>query len=236
MKDNSLILEQERTKVNKILTININNLNAIRAKESEKILQEAIKIAEKLYIDTNSLKDRNLVLKCYDMLVTFYDKYESESVKTIDCYTKIINLLEESGKYNIEDYYNLIERYIELITIFENKNYNHGVIDYSKSAMDCAKHLYSKSKTFEDLRYVILINLFNARAYKKLNKKFKSYCYFRKSLRLMEKVYKDYKEEGIKNDIIAISYELYNLTTNRFLIIINKKWKYKIVSLKENIK
>ena len=122
------------------------------------------------------------------------------------------------------------------ISIFEYNKYFQVVLDYSKSAKTCAAYLYKKSKTYEDLRYVILIDLFYGRAYKSLKKHFKAYWHFRKCLRLMEKIYKTYNEEGMKNDLIDICYELYNLTTNRFFILLHKKWKYKIISLKENIK
>ena len=49
----------------------------------------------------------------------------------------------------------------------------------------------------------------------------------------MEKVYQKLLDEGAKNDLLFVYQKLILLTSKKYLTILNKKWKYRILELKE---
>ena len=50
---------------------------------------------------------------------------------------------------------------------------------------------------------------------------------------MLEKVYLEIKDDGLRHDLMEIYENLCKLTNKRIFKFINKKWKYRLLELKE---
>ena len=115
----------------------------------------------------------------------------------------------------------------------DNHDYYH-IIKLATKMHEKAKTLYKKTKTNEDLKFIILAKLFLGDAYSSTKQTFKAYYFYCKVAKGLEKVYLEIKEVSIKNDLIDVYQKLDMLTNHKMLRLINKKWKLKILQLKES--
>lgn len=99
--------------------------------------------------------------------------------------------------------------------------------------LEKSKYLYRKTKTNEDLKFIILSKLFLANAYYEEKKLVKAYNYYYLVANHMEKVYQKLLDEGLKNDLLYVYQKLFDLTSKKVFKFINRKWKIRILELKE---
>lgn len=150
-------------------------------------------------------------------------------------YQKIIGVLQDSSKINssMDEFRYLMEWYVKTIYLmFDNCDYNHIIIT-SKKMLEKSKYLYRKTKTNEDLKFIILSKLFLANAYYEEKKLVKAYYYYYLVANHMEKVYQKLLDEGLKNDLLYVYQKLFDLTSKKVFKFINRKWKIRILELKE---
>ena len=203
--------------------------------EAEKLFLKSCRIAENLYRQTFSNKDRIKVVECYIKISEFYQNSDLRMDFVQRWYQKIIGILQDSSKINssMDEFRYLIEWYVKTIYLmFNNCDYNHIIIS-SKKMLEKSRYLYKKTKTNEDLKFIILSKLFLANAYYEQKKLVKAYYYYYLVVNHMEKVYQKLLDEGLKNDLLYVYQKLFNLTSKKVFRLINRKWKIRILELKE---
>ena len=147
--------------------------------EAEKLFLKSCRISENLYRQTFSNKDRIKVVECYIKISEFYQNSELRMDFVQRWYQKIIGVLQDSSKINssMDEFRYLMEWYVKTIYLmFDNCDYNHIIIT-SKKMLEKSKYLYRKTKTNEDLKFIILSKLFLANAYYEEKKLVKAYYY-----------------------------------------------------------
>lgn len=203
--------------------------------EAEKLFLKSCRISENLYRQTFSNKDRIKVVECYIKISEFYQNSELRMDFVQRWYQKIIGVLQDSSKINssMDEFRYLMEWYVKTIYLmFDNYDYNHIIIT-SKKMLEKSKYLYRKTKTNEDLKFIILSKLFLANAYYEEKKLVKAYYYYYLVANHMEKVYQKLLDEGLKNDLLYVYQKLFDLTSKKVFKFINRKWKIRILELKE---
>ena len=130
--------------------------------EAEKLFLKSCRISENLYRQTFSNKDRIKVVECYIKISEFYQNSELRMDFVQRWYQKIIGVLQDSSKINssMDEFRYLMEWYVKTIYLmFGNCDYNHIIIT-SKKMLEKSKYLYRKTKTNEDLKFIILSKFF----------------------------------------------------------------------------
>ena len=202
--------------------------------EAEKLYLKTCRIAENLYRHTFSHKDRLKVIECYQKISEYYVNNSRKDLVQ-RWYQKIIGILQDSSEINssMDELRYLIDWYIKTINLMFDNNDGNYIVITSKKMLHKAKQLYKKTKTNEDLKFIVLSKLFLANAFYNLNKPINAYYYYRLVALYMEKVYQKLLDEGAKNDLLFVYQKLILLTSKKYLTILNKKWKYRILELKE---
>lgn len=203
----------------------------------EKIYLKICRLAENIYRQTVSSKDRALIVDCYKRTSEFYrqnGKYQDIVQKW---YQKTVVILDDACKSysSIDDYRYLLEWYLTTLSLTKaNEDYRH-LVTTSQKMVSRAKSLVRKTKIIDDLKFLILGRLYLADGYLGSKKNFRAYFYYQLVAKRLEKVYHDLNDQFVKNDLLDVYQKLVDLTSRKILKILNHKWKMKIINLKENV-
>ena len=201
--------------------------------EAEKLYLRICRIAENIFCKTSLKKDSTALIAYYSKIIEFYQN--SNNLEFVQrWHQKLVGILQTSceNTFNPDDYHQLMDWYLKTINIMlDNEDYN-AIIRISLKMYDKAKILFLKTKTDDDIKYIIISRLYLANAYHKTNKLFKAYHNYYVSSKKLYKLYETTKDEGMKNDLINIYQCLYEISNHKLTKFIAKKWKVKILLLK----
>lgn len=202
--------------------------------ESEKKFLKASRIAENVYRQTMSTKDFKTLIDTYIKICDFYEN-DMQNLELLQrWYQKIVHLKDSTCEIRttLDDYHQLLEWYTTTLLLAKrNEDYEH-LISLGIKMRKRAKILYQKTKTNEDIKFIILSEIFIAEGYEKLNKLFKAYHYYYIVAKKMEKIYSEINDEGLKYDLIEIYQNLINLSSKKIFRPISKRWSIKKLLLK----
>ena len=201
--------------------------------EAEKLYLRICRIAENIFCKTSLKNDSAALIEYYMKIINFYQNANNnEFVQR--WHQKLVGILQTSceNSFSPDAYHQLMEWYLRTINIMlDNEDYN-AIIRISLKMHDKAKLLFLKTKTDDDIKYIIISRLYLANAYHKTNKPFKAYHYYYLSSKKLHKMYETTKDEGMKNDLINIYQCLYEISNRKLIKFIAKRWKIKILLLK----
>ncbi|MBR6515663.1 MAG: hypothetical protein IKT40_02285 [Bacilli bacterium] len=198
--------------------------------------------AEEIFHLTKSKTDKEFLLEAYMKMARYYTKvfnitYDRKDILP-SClyYEKVIYFYEEELKHNKDEIVTILskmmEAYIQLLWVsLEIKDFR-LFNKFFPRAFKHAVKLTTKSNTYEDEQYFILVCIFRG-DFNKVNARFRAayICYYR-AMRLMKKIYDSMPQEGIKNDLILIYSHLSEVSK---VLKLNKqkiKWDENIKILK----
>lgn len=202
--------------------------------EAEKIYEKACRIAENVYRQTMSNKDSKTLFECYMKMAEFYKDINPNVELLQRWYQKIVYLKNTTcnTRASLEEYHELLEWYVSTLFLMKDNHKYSDMVTYGFRMKNKAKSLYIKTKTIEDIKFVILANLFIAEGYCHIDKKLKAYYYYKLVATKMEKIYFTILDEGLKYDLIDVYQKLSDLTNKKILKILNRKWSMKKQILK----
>ena len=201
---------------------------------AEKLYLKICRISENIYCKTFLKKDSTLLIEYYLHIINFYK--ENNNYDFVQrWHQKLVGILQTSceNSFVLEDYQELMDWYIKTINVMLDNNDYKSIIRMSCKMIDRAKILYSITKTDDDLKYVIISNLYLGNAYQKNKMLFKSYFYYYIASKKLAKLYDALKDKGMRNDLINVYQCLYELSNHKLTGFISKRWKVKILLLKE---
>lgn len=203
--------------------------------EAEKFYLKAVRVAENIYRKTYLESDKNKVIQCYIEISDFCEKYNNRMDLAALWYQKIVVVLEDSFENyaSINEYHLLMEWYLKTIDLLKRQGNSKKVILLAFRMRKKALILYKKSKTNEDLKFIVLSRLFLAEGYEKMKRNGSAYWHYRYIALTMEKLYEETKEEGIRYDLLDIYQRLCQITQKTIFKFLHRKWKIKSVFLRE---
>lgn len=203
--------------------------------EAEKFYLKAVRVSENIYRKTYLENDKNKVIQCYVQISDFCETYNKRMDLAVLWYQKIVVILEDSFENyaSVNEYHLLMEWYLKTIDLLKNQGNEKKVIRFSIRMRKRATILYKKTKTNEDLKFVILSRLFLAEEFEKMKRNGKAYFHYRYIALTMEKLYEETKEEGIKYDLLEMYQRLCGITQKSIFKLFYRKWKMKSVLLRE---
>ena len=203
--------------------------------EAEKFYLKAVRVSENIYRKTYLENDRNKVIQCYVQISDFCETYSKRIDLATLWYQKIVVTLEDSfeGYASANEYHLLMEWYLKTIDLLKSQGNEKKVILFSIRMRKRAVILYKKTKTNEDLKYVILSRLFLAEGFEHMKHSGKAYFHYRYIALTMEKLYEETKEEGIKYDLLEMYQRLCKMTQKSIFKVLHRKWEMKSLLLKE---
>ena len=200
----------------------------------------AVTRAEEIFRISNADIDRELVIKVYEHMAKYhrtmynYSHLTSESHQAFAYYERIVVLYKELiANYEKEQYNlavrNFLEDLLQVIKLsLELKNYN-LYADYNKMAITYAKALNKANPVYESEQYLILLNIFRGDYYR-FKKKYRfAYVYYYVAMKKLKKIYNNYPQDGIRNDLSAVYTSLYEMSL--LLNYKRSKNKYKALAL-----
>ncbi|MCM1259578.1 MAG: hypothetical protein NC182_01375 [Prevotella sp.] len=203
--------------------------------EAEKYYLKAVRVSENIYRKTYLENDKNKVIQCYVQISDFCETYSKRMDLAALWYQKIVVTLEDSFESyaSVNEYHLLMEWYLKTIDFLKRQGNEKKAILFSIRMRKRAVMLYKKTKTNEDLKFVILSRLFLAEGFEKMKQNGKAYFHYRHIALTMEKLYEETKEEGIKYDLLEIYQRLCEITQKSVFKLFHRKWKMKSLLLKE---
>ena len=226
-------VEESRCKCNILLVDADNAYNKKNFDEAEKLYLRICRLAENIFCKTSLKKDSDMLIEYYLKIIHFYQNLNNlEYVQR--WHQKLVGILQTSceNTFNPDSYHQLMEIYIKTINVMlDNKDYN-SIIRMGSKMLEKSKVLLSKTKTDDDVKYIIMSRLYLANAYNMNNKLLKSYFNYFLSGKKLHRLYDLTQDEGMKNDLINIYECLFDLTNHKFTKFIAKRWKVKILLLK----
>ena len=235
MNNRKLTNEEKRKNLNTLLEKGKDLEDRGKFYVAEKTLFKACRIAENIYRQTASSKDKIKLIESYVKISTFYKNRGNYLDIVQKWYQKIVGVLSDAcNQYSsLDDYRYLLEWIIKTIYLMnDNTDYKHQLLLATKMK-GYAKLLYKKTKTHEDLKFIILAELFLGDANQKLNHPIKAYYYYQLVAKKLEKIYYQLLDETIMNDLFDVYYKLLNLTNHKLCKIFHRKWQNRIYILKE---
>lgn len=227
-------LDLNRNKCEELL-LEAKSYHAINDYDStEKLLLKICRIAENVYRKTFLNKDSVMLVNYYLEIIEFYNQRENSNLVQ-RWHQKLVGILQLSceSRFVLDDYRNLMIWYVKTLDLMlANKDYE-SLTKMAKNMVDKSYVLFSKTKTNEDFKYYIIARLMLATGYSKTKHLFKSYFNYRYAANKLHKLYVNNKDEGVKNDLISIYECLYELSNRNIFKPIAKRWKVKILLLKE---
>ncbi len=200
----------------------------------EKILLKICRISENIYRKTYLNKDGQALIKYYLAIINFYERNKNYDFVQ-RWHQKLVGILQESceSKFVLDDFRILMEWYIKTLDLMlTNKDYN-GLIKMSSNMQKNASLLYKRTKTIEDLKFYVISKLMLGTGYQKVGKMFKAYHYYYSACKILRNLYYDTHDIGLKNDLVSIYESLYEVSNHKIFKPIAKRWKIKILLLKE---
>ena len=203
--------------------------------EAEKFYLKAVRVSENIYRKTYLENDKNKVIQCYVQIIDFCETYSKRMDLAALWHQKIVVTLEDSFESyaSVNEYHLLMEWYLKTIDLLKSQGNEKKVILFSIRMRKRAAILYKKTKTNEDLKFVILSRLFLAEGFEKMKRNSKAYLHYRYIALTMEKLYEETKEEGIKYDLLGIYQRLCEITQKSIWKVFHRKWKIKSLLLRE---
>lgn len=233
-KNKKLTNDEKRIKIVHIIVEANNYINNGKYHEAEKLYLKACRLAENVYRQTMSNKDSKTLLECYMKTCEFYEKYDKNLELLQRWYQKIVYIKDTTCQIrsSLEEYHELLEWYVATLFLMKKNNDFDHMISFGLKMNKRAKNLYNKTKTNEDIKFLMIAELYIAEGYNFKNKKVKSYFYYRLVALKMEKVYREILDEGLKYDLIDVYDKLCDLTSKKFFKLLNRKWQIKKQLLK----
>lgn len=207
------------------------------------LYQNVIPKAEELFRISNTEADRDLLVRVYNTAATFYrdnynyNKQTNMSHQAFTLYEKIVFLYNENiGLPGSEDHIkhlrNMLESYMQILHLSLASKMYHIYKEYVKPAYKRAKELIKYNDVYESEQYLILIDVFNGDYYRfKSQYYFAYFCYY-VGMRRLRKIFNDYPQDGIKNDLIMIYTSLYEISLIKNWKRLKNKWQNIIYDLK----
>lgn len=201
---------------------------------AEKLYLKGCRIAEAVYQKTTLNKDSLSLIDYYARVIEFY-KEQNNLFIAQKWYQKILGTLHTTcaSRFVLEDYHTLMNWYLDTFEIMITNEDYASLNKHAKRMLECAKTLYLKEVTNQNLKYLLFARLMLGLSYLKNGELLKSYHHYYLTSIKMNRLYNELKDEGIKNDLISIYESLYDITNRHIFKIIARRWKIKILLLKE---